>query len=52
MQLYVQVQLLPQTSLANVVNPLFPYMTPRPGLVASLQLRSSNPQVLQVLPFS
>lgn len=51
-QLYIQAQLVPQTSLANAANPEIPYMTPRPGLVASLQLRSSNPSVLQVLPFS
>lgn len=47
-QLFVQAQLLPQTSLADAVNAVIPYMMPRPGTFANVQLRSSNPSVLQV----
>lgn len=50
--LYIQVKLLPQTDAANVVNPQISYMTPRPAVFGSIQLRSSNPSVIQVLPFT
>ncbi|WP_321475085.1 hypothetical protein [uncultured Paludibaculum sp.] len=47
MELYVEVQLVPQTAVADVINLTIPYMTPRPGTFANVQLRSSNPAVLQ-----
>ncbi|QOY89407.1 DUF7948 domain-containing protein [Paludibaculum fermentans] len=47
-QLYVQAQLQPQTAVPDVIDPLIPYMTLRPGSFANVQLRSSNPSVLQV----
>lgn len=49
-QRYVEARLLPQTAMTDAINPVIPTMTPRPGAFTNVQLRSSNPSVLQVTP--